>query len=138
MSRFSRVALLMASLLACSGGSTEPAAPELVGRFAVVELGGKALPIQVIVGGRLHSEIIADTLSFGADGRFIETVVRRYPQGTPDQATSTWPGSYTRAGSQVSLTFDAESRGVRTGVLVGATLSLDRGETPPDVFTRVP
>lgn len=130
------VAPLLLALAACGGaGQTQPLTPFTFGRFDVVTWEAKPLPdtLRVLVGvsttpgssatSRCPEVLTGATLDIASDNAITRTSHLTYPcTGTlpsdmPDTLTRVETGHVTVAGSNVTLTFGADTPGVSSSTV---------------------
>jgi hypothetical protein len=136
--------LLLALLVGCSGGGTEPYMNP-VGTYSLALYDGHALPVVLRViednpttpGGEsieCEDRLEAMAIALNAQGRFTSSSDRRLAcnGGTPDDVTHlTESGSYQSEGSGITLSFDEEdgSVTVATGTVGTRSITITKRTT---------
>ena len=128
-------ALALAAVAACGGdNATNPASGSIAGTYTLRTVNGSQLPFTV-QSGTNSVTLTGDVITIADGGSWSETFA--YTQtinGTTTNQTGTDGGSWSRAGTSVSLDSDG-GYNAYTGTFTGNSLNLTDG-TLTQVFTK--
>jgi hypothetical protein len=121
-----RLCALLALVLisACNGDSTSPSSG--LGTYALQTVNDTEIPFLIDTDNSTYSTYITgDVLVLKGDNTYTETVslVDQFTDGSNDEYTESYSGTWTRTGSTITLT-DSDDNTTLTGTLEGTALTI--------------
>ena len=112
------------ALAACGGDSTAPPA-SIAGTYVLQTVNSAPLPFTVIATTDYKFEILSDSYQIRDDGTYSGTSqFRETLNGTATVETDNSTGTYTRAGSSITLTDSVDPTDKFTGTVDGGTFTV--------------
>ena len=120
------LAAAVVAAAACGGDSGTGPAPSINGTYALKTVNSSPLPYALPDDGTGKVEIVADSYSLAADGKYTSvTQIRVTPTGgaTTDLTVDS-KGTFTRSGNSVTLTDADDPTNVITATVDGTNLTI--------------